>query len=549
MDVINFNIGILGHVDSGKTSLSKALSTIGSTASFDKNPQSVERGITLDLGFSSFFMDVPGHLRSQTAASKFQITVVDCPGHASLIKTIIGGAQIIDAMVLVIDAIKGFQTQTAECLVIGEITCDKMLIVINKVDLYPKDKRSLMIEKMKKKISLTLQKTKFKDALIVPVSAKPNENENDPIGINELLEEMKNFLFIPKRLGNGPFIMAVDHCFSLKGQGTVMTGTILSGSVALGDTIEVPTLQVTKKVKTIQMFKKPVEKAIQGDRIGMCVTQLEAKSFERGIVTSTGVAVLAYAGIMKVKRIPYYKQEIRTNSKMHVTMGHDTCMATVSFFGLYGAKGMEESFDYDKEYVHQNHLLDTVKLRADESNDTAIPGTQFCLLEFEKPLFVIPNSLTITSKFDTDIHTNTCRLAFYGRLSEIFHSDQYRTKELPKLKVYKTKQKEGVIERLVNEQEVIVKDLFKKETNVDLFTGLKVKLSTGEDGLIEGSFGKSGKVKVRVPGCLSSDTQAKLKTTKKKEKVELETEAKNEVVNVYLNFKRFSYDQRKKILQ
>ena len=90
--VLNFNVGILGHIDSGKTSLAKALSTTESTASFDKNPQSKERGITLDLGFSSFSLDVPPHLKELDGKlDKLQYTLVDCPGHASLIRTIIGG--------------------------------------------------------------------------------------------------------------------------------------------------------------------------------------------------------------------------------------------------------------------------------------------------------------------------------------------------------------------------------------------------------------------------------------------------------------------------
>lgn len=92
MATFNFNVGVLGHVDSGKTSLSKALSTVESTASFDKNPQSRERGITLDLGFSSFSVDIPEHLQAAApTCQRLQYTLVDCPGHASLIRTIIGG--------------------------------------------------------------------------------------------------------------------------------------------------------------------------------------------------------------------------------------------------------------------------------------------------------------------------------------------------------------------------------------------------------------------------------------------------------------------------
>lgn len=87
---LNFNVGVLGHIDSGKTSLAKALSSVASTASFDKNPQSKERGITLDLGFSSFSVEAPHHIKA-AGLENVQFTLVDCPGHASLIRTIIGG--------------------------------------------------------------------------------------------------------------------------------------------------------------------------------------------------------------------------------------------------------------------------------------------------------------------------------------------------------------------------------------------------------------------------------------------------------------------------
>ena len=114
---LNINVGVLGHVDSGKTSLVKALSTQLSTASLDKNPESRRRGITLDLGFSAFGTELPEHIlkRDPSVAERFnklQFTLVDCPGHASLIRTMICGAQIIDIMILVVDVNKGIQMQT-----------------------------------------------------------------------------------------------------------------------------------------------------------------------------------------------------------------------------------------------------------------------------------------------------------------------------------------------------------------------------------------------------------------------------------------------------
>ncbi|XP_057626234.1 selenocysteine-specific elongation factor isoform X4 [Chionomys nivalis] len=244
---VNVNVGVLGHIDSGKTALARALSTTASTAAFDKQPQSRERGITLDLGFSCFVVPLPG-TEPGTDDTQLQVTLVDCPGHASLIRTIIGGAQIIDLMMLVIDVTKGMQTQSAECLVIGQIACQKLVVVLNKIDLLAEGKRQAAIDKMTKKMQKTLENTKFRGAPVIPVAAKPGGPEapetEAPQGISELIELLKSQISIPARDPSGPFLMSVDHCFSIKGQGTVMTGTILSGTISLGDSVEIPALKV-----------------------------------------------------------------------------------------------------------------------------------------------------------------------------------------------------------------------------------------------------------------------------------------------------------------
>ena len=110
--------------------------------------------------------------------------------------------------------------------------------------------------------------------------------------------------------------------------------------------------------------------------------------------------------------------------------------------------------------------------------------------------------LVLGSKLDSDIHKNICRLAFDGKLIHTFQDKNYQLTDLTKLKIYKVKQKQGVVERLVNDYELVCKNMFKKETNIHLFSGLIVILSTGEKAVIDGPFGQSGKFKIRLKGML-----------------------------------------------
>ncbi|XP_053325558.1 selenocysteine-specific elongation factor [Spea bombifrons] len=571
-ETLNFNVGVLGHIDSGKTSLAKALSTTASTAAFDKNPQSRERGITLDLGFSSFSVPIPEHLTG-TGYRQLQFTLVDCPGHASLIRTIIGGAQIIDLMMLVIDVTKGMQTQSAECLVIGQIACHKMVVVLNKIDLLPENKRQPAIEKMTKKMQKTLENTKFEGSLIIPVAAKPGGPEASESvqaqGITGLIEVLKSQAYLPQRDPSGPFLMAVDHCFSIKGQGTVMTGTILSGSVNVNDNVEIPALKVTKKVKSMQMFHKPVNGAIQGDRLGICVTQFDPKLLERGLVCTPDSLQTIHAAIISVNKIPYFKGSLNTKAKFHITVGHETVMGKVMFFSLPPphSKQMEseKGFDFGKEYFYQDCYVtkDTKVLDQDkvggQQGEEALPTQQWALVEFEKPVTCPKMCLVIGSRLDTDIHSNTCRLAFHGVLLEGVEDKSYAETFLPKLKVFKLKHKEGQVERINDDYSVIGRSLFKKETNIQLFVGLKVRLSTGEDGVIEGSFGQSGKFKIRIPNGLKPDTKQILAVPSKKKskasKGDPETPKEEEIkqdaqpVLINLTFRRYVFDPQKKMTQ
>ncbi|XP_054156820.1 selenocysteine-specific elongation factor-like [Oppia nitens] len=580
--VLNVNIGLLGHVDSGKTSLAKALSTTQSTSCYDKSPQSRDRGITIDLGFSSLSIQCPQRLfedmrrhRQQSAEElgdqndwSLQLTFVDSPGHSSLIKTIIGGAQIIDIMILVVDICKGVQTQTAECLVIGEITCDKMIVVLNKVDLIPDDnKRNIAIDKMTKRIRKTLEKTRFSSAPIVAVSAHPtDQNDNkttnnlgtsdvvNSIGIQHLLDTICMEISLPKRSPDGELILSVDHCFQIRGSGTIMTGTIIQGSISVNDNLEIPSVKTIKKVKSMQMFHQKIDRAIQGDRVGVCITQFDPKLLERGVVCSPGFMILVYGMVANVHRIAYFKGKYTTKAKFHITILHETVIAKTTFFKKTiiddnntdncNQNKSDESFDMNCEYSY-----------VDELNDEIQDNQYYVLIEFERPIILNTGALYIASKLDSDINANVCRLAFYGNVLKLFGDKNYVENDLKNLKIFKIKQKDGSVDRITNEYEVIVKNLLKRETNVQNFVGLRVKLSTGDQGIIDGCFGKSGKIKVRLNDTIKDKSLiTTTNTSKSKRNTDNENSDTNNSTNqtqirVLLEFKRYIYDPNKKMIQ
>jgi len=477
--LFNVNIGILGHVDSGKTSLVKALTKIPSTASLDKNPQSQQRGITLDLGFSCLMVRSPKLPNDKV----LQITLVDCPGHASLIRTIIGGASIIDMMVLVIDINKGIQTQTAECLVIGELLIPKMIVVLNKIDLIPVEERKVVIEKKINALKKIFQKTKFANKLImVPISAniggQENQKINETSGLDGLIETLVKEIDIPQRnQKTEEFLFLIDHCFPIKGQGSVVTGTVIKGNVKNNDDVEFPQIMEKKKVKSMQMFHKNIEKAYQGDRIGMLFTNLDSKLIERGVACSPGALRISDFLIVSINKINYFKQSVKTKAKFHITIDHQTVMGTLLMFS---GKGKEEKFNIENEYQYLEEL----------PSESEMTKSCFALIKLEKPLIIGMEGLIIGARFDSDINSNTCRLAFHGKIQWLPQKNEGVT-----VRIFKEKQRNGVVEKIVDNHTLLVKSLFKKETNIAVFVGKNVKVSNFV-GKIQGAFGKSGKVKV-----------------------------------------------------
>jgi selenocysteine-specific elongation factor len=537
MTAININIGILGHVDSGKTSLVKALSTLLSTAALDKNPQSRERGITLDLGFSAFTRPLPSRLREEALSSGYsddsvlQFTLVDCPGHASLIRTIIGGAQIIDMMILVVDINKGIQTQTAECLVIGEITTENLILVLNKVDLIPIEDREEKIAKMIKRIRKTMKTTKFPDPSIVITSAcqggekvaamsssSAAADANVTYGIDDLCMLIESTVKIPHRNRDGAFLYAIDHCFPIKGHGTVLTGTILNGSITNNATIEIPQLQLTRKVKSMQMFRKPVNSAMQGDRVAICVTSLDSTLVERGIACQPASVTLAHGVLCHVKKIRFFKFPCRSGAKYHVSIGHNTVIATVYFFGAKElsarlscssssavATGDLSStsipaFDWEEDFEKQEELI-----LAEENFIYGRETIQWAMLSFQQPVYCPRHSLIIGSRLDTDVsegssQENVCRIAFSGHVDLFVSADA-----IDEVKLYTFKVKEAVVSKITEAKAGICREVIAwrlgnpPSTFIEPYIGMTVQSDAGYLGVISALYGSDGKFKVKFP--------------------------------------------------
>lgn len=216
-------------------------------------------------------------------------------------------------------------------------------------------------------------------------------------------------------------------------------------------------------MKSMQMFHTPVSSAVQGDRLGICVTQFDPKLLERGLVCAPESLHTVHAALISVEKIPYFRGPLQTKAKFHITVGHETVMGRVMFFGpapdSLDREPVLDSFDFSREYLFQEQYLcpgpDPAAAHAAEADEKAgqvsagrCPRQQWALVEFEKPVTCPRLCLVIGSRLDADIHANTCRLAFHGVLLHGLEDRNYAESALPTLRVYKLKQKHGVVERV-----------------------------------------------------------------------------------------------------
>ncbi len=281
------NIGTIGHVDHGKTTLTAAITKVlakSGGATFlaydmiDKAPEERARGITISTA----------HVEYQTKARHY--AHVDCPGHADYVKNMITGAAQMDGAILVVSAPDGPMPQTREHILLArQVGVPYIVVFLNKVDMLDDAELRQLVEE---EIRDLLKKYEFPgDAIpVIPGSAlKALEGDTSEIGegaILKLMEAVDSYIPTPVRAIDKPFLMPVEDVFSIEGRGTVATGRVERGVIKIGEEVEVIGLRPTQKtvVTGVEMFKKLLDSGMAGDNIGALVRGLKREDIERGQV-------------------------------------------------------------------------------------------------------------------------------------------------------------------------------------------------------------------------------------------------------------------------
>ena len=283
----HLNIGTIGHVDHGKTSLTAAITkvlaetggaTFTSYANIDKAPEERERGITISTA----------HVEYETQARHY--AHVDCPGHADYVKNMITGAAQMDGAILVVSATDGPMPQTREHILLArQVGVPTMVVFMNKVDLVDDEE---ILELVEMEIRELLAKYDF-DGDNIPVirgSAVAALNDTTPeIGhdaVLKLMQAVDEYLPQPERPLDKPFMMPIEDVFSISGRGTVVTGRVETGIVKVGEEVEIVGINDTRKttVTGVEMFRKLLDSGQAGDNIGALIRGVGREEVERGQV-------------------------------------------------------------------------------------------------------------------------------------------------------------------------------------------------------------------------------------------------------------------------
>ena len=280
------NIGTMGHIDHGKTTLTAAISRVlserveGNNATafdmIDKAPEERERGITINVA----------HIEYETANRHY--AHVDMPGHADYIKNMITGAAQVDGAILVVAATDGPMPQTREHVLLArQVGVPAIVVALNKVDMVD-DEELLELVEMEVRELLSDQEFDGDNAPVVPVSALKALEGDSAAGdqVMELMSQVDAYIPEPERDLDKPFLMPIEDVFSITGRGTVVTGKVEQGIVHVGDELEIVGLKATQKTTCtgVEMFRKLLDQGQAGDNIGALLRGTKKEEVERGQV-------------------------------------------------------------------------------------------------------------------------------------------------------------------------------------------------------------------------------------------------------------------------
>ncbi len=287
------NVGTIGHIDHGKTTLTAAITKVLASASaankyvafdqIDKAPEERERGITIAIA----------HVEYETA--KRHYAHVDCPGHADYIKNMITGAAQMDGAILVVSAPDGPMPQTREHVLLArQVEVPAMVVFLNKVDMMD-DEELLELVELEVRELLSKQQFPGDDVPVIRGSAlKALESQGDlsrsdaeAACIWELMDAVDSYIPTPVRATDKPFLMPIEDVFGIKGRGTVGTGRIERGVVKTGDTVEIVGMKEETRsvvVTGVEMFQKTLDSGLAGDNVGCLLRGIERSDIERGQV-------------------------------------------------------------------------------------------------------------------------------------------------------------------------------------------------------------------------------------------------------------------------
>jgi len=279
----HINVGTIGHVDHGKTTLTAAITQVLAKKNLavakkfediDNAPEEKERGITIATSHQEY------------ESEKRHYAHVDCPGHADYVKNMITGAAQMDAAILVVSAADGPMPQTREHILLArQVGVPSIIVYLNKIDQVT-DKELLDLVEIEIRDLLKKYKYPGDEVPIIKGSAL-KALEGDPEAeksIMELIEAMDTYIPEPERETDKPFLMPIEDVFSIKGRGTVVTGRVERGIVKINDDVEIVGIKPTKKVVVtgVEMFRKLLDEGRAGDNIGVLLRGIEREDVERG---------------------------------------------------------------------------------------------------------------------------------------------------------------------------------------------------------------------------------------------------------------------------